>query len=136
MLEESVLGLLRVVVHAVTENRKIDIIFLSGLHQEEVILVVSVGINKRHHALKKHVGLHVVKFPQNGAIHKVNKACHNFVHSVLWNRSQVYFGQFRLAVIVFLVLCLVELIHGPEASPQKEKVELLNFFILLDNNLI
>ena len=68
MLEESVLSLLRVVVHTVTENRKIDIILLSSLHQEEVILVVSVSINKRHHALKKHVGLHVVKLAQNGAI--------------------------------------------------------------------
>lgn len=136
MLEESVLSLLGVVVHTVTKNRKIDIILLSRLHQEEVVFVVSVSINERHHALKKHVGLHVVKLAQNGTIHKVDEACHNFVHSVLRNRSQVYFGQFRLAVIVFLVLCLVELIHGPEASPQKEKVELLYFFILLDNNLV
>ena len=85
MLEESILSFLRVVVHAITKNRKIDVIFLSCLYQEQIILVVSMSIDERHHALKKHISLHFVKFAQNWAIHWVNKPCHNFIHSFLRN---------------------------------------------------
>ena len=92
MLEESVLSFLRVVVHAITENRKVNVVFLSSLNQEQVILVMSVSIHKRHHALEQHVCLHLVKLVQNRAVHLVNKACHNFVHPVLRNSSQVSLG--------------------------------------------
>jgi hypothetical protein len=52
MLEESVLSLFRIMVHAISQNRKIDVVFLSRLNQEQVILVVSMSVDKGHHALK------------------------------------------------------------------------------------
>jgi len=51
VVEESFLRLPTVVVHAVPQDREIDVFVFLGLHQEQVLLVVSVGVHKRDHAL-------------------------------------------------------------------------------------
>jgi len=51
MAEKSFLSLSAIVVHAVTENAKIDVFFFLDVHQEHVLFVVAMRVHKRNHAL-------------------------------------------------------------------------------------
>ena len=130
MLKKPVLSFLAVVIHAISKHGKVDVAFLPRLHQKQVVLVMSMGIHKCHHALKKHIGLRFVELAQDRSIHLVNKISHDLVHPVLRDGSQVGFGKFRLASEILLVHRLIVLIHGSETSSQKEEVELLDLLVL------
>ena len=130
MLKKPVLSFLAVVIHAVSKHGKVDVAFLPRLHQKQVVLVMSMGIHKCHHALKKHIGLRFVELAQDRSVHLVNKISHDLVHPVLRDGSQVGFGKFRLASEILLVHRLIVLIHGSETSSQKEEVELLDLLVL------
>ena len=47
LLEEHVLSLLAVVVHAVTEDREVDVALL----QKQIVLVVTMSVHKGYHAM-------------------------------------------------------------------------------------
>lgn len=51
VLKESILGLLAVLVHYVSDDIEVNAVGCLGLHNEFVILVVSVGVNKSHHVV-------------------------------------------------------------------------------------
>lgn len=51
VLKESILGLLAVLVHYVSDDIEVNALGCLGLHNEFVILVVSVGVNKSHHVV-------------------------------------------------------------------------------------
>ena len=53
MREEVVLGLLAVVVHAVPQDREVDLAFL----KEQIILVMTVSVNKGRHTTDQAFGI-------------------------------------------------------------------------------
>jgi len=132
VLKEPVLSLLAVVVHAVSQDGKIKIIFLSGLHQEKVVLVVSMGIHESHHALNQHTGLFFVQIAQNRSVSLSHKPCNDLVHSVSWDQGQIRLGKLRFGVEITLVFGLVVLVHCSEAGSQEKEIKLLNFLIFDD----
>ena len=51
VLKESILGLLAVPVHHIPDDVEVNAFGCLGLHDEFVLLVVSVGVHKRHHVV-------------------------------------------------------------------------------------
>lgn len=51
VLKESILGLLAVLVHHVPNDIEVNAVGCLGLHDELVLLVVSVGVHKSHHVV-------------------------------------------------------------------------------------
>ena len=72
-----ILGLLAVMVHAVAENRKIDV----ALFQEQIILVVAVGVDESRHRLDDVLFLGFFELLQKrSAKHLVHESAHNALH--------------------------------------------------------
>jgi hypothetical protein len=80
MIKESILRFPAVVVHAVSKDAKVQILFLFDVHQEQVFLVVTMCIHKCYHALNdlgflaliQHVIVHEI-----GTKHLINISAHS-----------------------------------------------------------
>ena len=124
--EESVLGFFAIMIHAVSENGEIN----AWLFQKQVIFVVSVSVDKSHHAAN-HLHFLILYYilQKWSSKHLFNEPFYNFFHAFLTNFGKAYFLEFVYFGEIVLVFGLVKFIHSPEAGSQKEKVELFGLFV-------
>lgn len=98
-------------VHAVTEDREVDI----ALSEKQVVLVVTVGVDKGYHAMDNSKPPLLFKRLQKcSPKNRVNEIAHNALHLLPRNFVEAHFLE---GGKIALVLSLVKLIHGPETSP-------------------
>ena len=113
-------------VHAVTEDREVDV----ALSKEKVVLVVTVSVDKGYHAMDNAKPPLLLKRLQKcSPENRVNEIAHDTLNFLSRNFVEAHFLEGGKIV---LVLGLVKLIHGPEASPKEKEVKLLHFFVLYD----
>lgn len=126
LAEESVLSLFAIMIHAVSENGEIN----ARLLKKQVILVMSVGIDKSHHAsyhLHFLILLHLLQ--KWSSEHLFNETLYDILHGFLANFRKAHFLILIQTRKVSLIFSLVELIHCPKASSKEEKVELFRLFV-------
>ena len=98
-------------VHAVTEDREVDV----ALPEKQVVLVVTVSVDKGYHAMDNAKPPILLKRLQKcSPENRVNEIAHDALHLLSRNFVEAHFLECGKIV---LVLGLVKLIHGPETSP-------------------